>query len=41
MVTGFLRVPWLIVVISAVAVGGAVYGLLGLGTELLPPSDRK
>ncbi|MXW53219.1 MAG: efflux RND transporter permease subunit [Gammaproteobacteria bacterium] len=41
MVSGFLRVPWLIVLISAVAVGGAVYGLLGLGTELLPPSDPK
>lgn len=41
MVSGFLRVPWLIVLISGVAVGGAVYGLLGLGTELLPPSDPK
>ncbi|MCY3884280.1 MAG: efflux RND transporter permease subunit [Gammaproteobacteria bacterium] len=41
MVSAFLRVPWLIVVVSGVAVGGAIYGLLGLGTELLPPSDPK
>lgn len=40
-VSAFLRVPWLIVLISAGAVGGALYGLLGLGTELLPPSDPK
>ncbi|MCY3541501.1 MAG: efflux RND transporter permease subunit [Gammaproteobacteria bacterium] len=40
-VRGFLRVPFLIVVLSAGIVGGAVWQLLKLGTELLPPSDPK
>ena len=40
-VRGFLRVPFLIVLLSAIVVGGAVWQLLKLGTELLPPSDPK
>lgn len=36
-----LRVPLLVVLVSAIGVGVAIYGLLGLGTELLPPSDPK
>ena len=40
-VRGFLRVPLLIVFFSALIVGGAVWQLLKLGTELLPPSDPK
>ena len=40
-VRGFLRVPFLIVLLSAIIVGGAVWQLLKLGTELLPPSDPK
>ncbi|MCY4144646.1 MAG: efflux RND transporter permease subunit [Gammaproteobacteria bacterium] len=36
-----LRVSWLVVLVSAIGVGAAIYGLLGLGTELLPPSDPK
>lgn len=40
-VRGFLRVHWLIVLISVVIVCGAVWQLLKLGTELLPPSDPK
>lgn len=40
-VRGFLRVPFLIVLLSAGIVGGAVWQLLELGTELLPPSDPK
>ena len=40
-VRGFLRVPFLIVLLSALLVGGAVWQLLKLGTELLPPSDPK
>ena len=40
-VRGFLRVPFLIVVLSAGIVSGAVWQLLKLGTELLPPSDPK
>ncbi len=38
-VRGFLRVSFLIVLLSAGIVGGAVWQLLKLGTELLPPSD--
>ena len=41
LVSWFLRVPLLIVALSLVGVGYAVYSLLGLGTELLPPSDPK
>lgn len=40
-VRGFLRVPFLIVLLSAGIVSGAVWQLLKLGTELLPPSDPK
>ncbi|MYD45497.1 MAG: efflux RND transporter permease subunit [Gammaproteobacteria bacterium] len=40
-VRGFLRVPFLIVLLSAGIVAGAVWQLLKLGTELLPPSDPK
>ena len=40
-VRGFLRVHWLIVLLSAFIVCGAVWQLFKLGTELLPPSDPK
>lgn len=40
-VRGFLRVPTLIVFLSAICVTGAIWFLLQLGTELLPPSDPK
>ncbi len=41
LVGGFLRLPWLVVGVSGIGVAVAIYGLVGLGTELLPPSDPK
>ena len=41
LVLALLRLRWLVVPASVLAAAGAVYVLLGLGSELLPPSDPR
>lgn len=36
-----LKVPYLVVLVGIAAAGGAIYFLMQLGTELLPPNDPK
>ncbi len=39
LVRTFLRVPAIVVALSVLLIGGGIWSLRGLGTELLPPAD--
>ena len=41
LVLGLLQLRWLVVGVAVLAAAGAVYVLLGLGSELLPPADPR